>query len=581
MRRFVIGVFATIGAIVVLLVAAAVGVWLWTEESGPGIADNTVLTVDLTDALPDAPANRGISRLLFPAGLSLADTLGAIERAGDDPRIRGLAARIGDSTMAVAQVQELRDAIAAFRAKGKRAVAYADTFGELGSGTSSYYLAASFDEIWLQPGGMVGLVGVRAEMPYLRGTLDALGIVPDFQRREEYKDAANILTETAMTEPEREELQALVDSIFGQIVDGIAADRKIDKDALKALVDRAPLVTGDALKAHLVDHLGDREDAIASFGGGAVPLSASRYLDGAGAPHRSGPTIALIYATGLMARGGGGNPLAGGRVLGADTVTHAFHLAQTDPAVRAILFRIDSPGGSAVAAETIWTAIRRARHAGKPVIVSMGDVAGSGGYYIAAPADKIVAEPATLTGSIGVIAGKLAFGGLLQKFGANFGSVQAGANAGIFSMTQDFSPAERERLDAALDDIYAGFKKRVAAGRDLGADAVEAVAKGRVWSGEDAKANGLVDALGGFETALALAKDAAGIEASQDVTLRLYPAPRSDVGALVRQLIGGDDDDEEAMLPARTLGLVGAGLDRLAPLLAPPGALMMPPVVVK
>ncbi len=582
MRRFFTRLFATIGFLVVLLICVSGGLWLWSMNRAPRIAANTVLSIDLTDALPDTAGDGGLSQILFPSGMSLADTLDAIERAGSDPRVKGIVARIGDSGMGLAQVQELRDAIAAFRAKGKHAIAYTDTFGELSSGTRSYYLAAAFDEIWLQPMGTVGLTGLRAETPFFRGTLDMLGIVPDFEHREEYKDAANMMTETGMTGPEREELQALLQSIYGQIVQGIAADRKIEPDAVKALIDRAPLLVDDAMKSHLVDHVGDRDDAIASFGKDADLLSLDRYFAQLGPLHQKGPTVALIYATGLMARGGGAeNPLSQDSIMSSDQVTRAFHAAQTDPSVRAILFRIDSPGGSATAAETIWNAVRRAHEAGKPVIVSMGDVAGSGGYYIAAPADKIVAEPATLTGSIGVIAGKLVFGDTLKKVGGNWDSVQIGANAGLFSVMQGFSPVERERLNAVLDDIYANFKNRVAAGRKLSPDDVEAVAKGRVWSGEDAKTHGLVDALGGFATALDLAKQTAGIAADQDVNLKLYPAPKSAVDRLIARVSGKSSGDEDSLLPQSTLAFLRASAKRLSLLMAPPGSLAMPPVEVK
>jgi protease-4 len=351
-----------------------------------------------------------------------------------------------------------------------------------------------------------------------------------------------------MTGPEREELTALLQSIYGQIIEGIAADRKLEPDVVRALVDRAPLLLDEAVKAHLIDHVGDRENALASLGGTSPLLSLERYLDQVGPPHQSGPTIALIYATGLMARGGGGgNPLTGDQVLGADELTRAFRLAQMDKSVRAILFRIDSPGGSAVAAETIWAAVRRARDAGKPVIVSMGDVAGSGGYYVAAPAD----------------------------------SIQIGANASVFSFLEDFTPAEHERLEAVLDSIYGTFKSRVAEGRKLDAAAVEAVAKGRVWSGEDASTRGLVDTLGGFKTALDLAKQAAGVPADQDVTLKPYPAPKSSTDLLLARLRGGGGDDDESILPSRMIAFLRASAQRLGLVLAPPGALTMRPFDVR
>jgi protease-4 len=578
--RIIVRCFAVFGAVIFLAIVGSIAIFAIAQSRGPHVADGTVLTLDLTQALPDQPPDSGVARLLYPNRLTLIEALNTIERASNDSRITGLVARIGDSNMGLAEVQELRDAIAAFRAKGKRAVAYSDTFGELGSGTHSYYLAAAFNEIWLQPMGTLGLVGLRIEMPYLRGTLDMLGITPSVEHREEYKDAANMFTEKQMTDAEREELQALLDSINTQMVADIAKDRKIDPATLKSVIDRAPLLTDEAMTAHLVDHVGDRTDAVTSFGAAPKLLSLENYHDQVGEAHDSGPTIALIYATGMLARGGGdgGNALTGSE-SGTDRLVRAFRMAQEDKDVRAILFRIDSPGGSATAAETIWAAVHRAHNAGKPIIVSMGDVAGSGGYYIAAPADKIVADPATLTGSIGVVAGKPVISGLMQKLGASSDALQTGANAGMFSLFQDFSPSEHARLTAVIDDIYNGFKHRVAEGRKLDDAAVEAVAKGRVWSGSDAQKNKLVDTLGGFRTALDIAKQSAGIAANQDVTLKLYPPVKTGLDAIVSRLSGDrDDNDVDTLLPIRWLALARATMQRAELALAPPGALTMKPL---
>ncbi|HEY1502913.1 MAG TPA: signal peptide peptidase SppA [Stellaceae bacterium] len=578
--RVIVSFFAILGVVVFLGIAGSIALFAVASSRGPHIGDRTVLTIDLTQALPDQPPDSGVERLLHPNRLSLIEALDTIERAGSDSRVTGLVARIGDSDMGLAEVEELREGIAAFRAKGKRAVAYSDTFGELGSGTHSYYLAAAFNEIWLQPMGTLGLVGLRIEMPYLRGTLDMLGVTPSVEHREEYKDAANMFTEKQMTGAEREELQALLDSINAQMVTDIARDRKIDPATLKEVIDRAPLLTDEAMTAHLVDHVGDRTDAITSFGAAPKLLSLEKYRDQVGDAHESGPTIALIYATGMLSRGGGdgGNALTSSQ-SGTDTLVRAFRLAQEDKNVRAILFRIDSPGGSATAAETIWAAVNRAHNAGKPIIVSMGDVAGSGGYYIAAPADKIVAEPATLTGSIGVVAGKPVVSGLMQKLGVTSDALDTGANAGMFSIFKDFSPSEHDRLNAVIDDIYNGFKHRVAQGRKLDDAAVEAVAKGRVWSGSDALKNKLVDTLGGFRTALDLAKQSAGIAANEDVTLKLYPPPKTGIDAIVSRFTGdSDDNDADTLVPLRWIAMARLGLQRAALTLAPPGALTMPPL---
>jgi protease IV len=578
--RIIVGFFALVGLLVFLGIAGSIALFATAQSRGPHVGNGTILTLDLTQALPDQPPDSGVERLLYPNRLTLIEALDTLERAGSDTRIEGLVARIGDSNMGLAEIEELRDAIAGFRAKGKRTVAYSDTFGELGSGTHSYYLAAAFDEIWLQPMGTLGLVGLRIEMPYLRGTLDMLGITPSVEHREEYKDAANMFTEKQMTAPEREELQALLGSINAQIVADIAKDRKIEPAALKELIDHAPLLTDEAMRAHLVDHIGDRTDAVTSFGAAPKLLALDKYRDQVGEAHEKGPTIALIYATGMLARGGGdgGNALTGSE-SGTDKLVRAFRLAQEDKNVRAIVFRIDSPGGSATAAETIWAAVNRAHNAGKPLIVSMGNVAGSGGYYIAAPADKIVAEPATLTGSIGVVAGKPVISGLMQKLGASADALQTGANAGMFSLYQDFTPSEHERLTAVIDDIYNGFKHRVAQGRKLDDASVEAVAKGRVWSGSDAQKNKLVDVLGGFPTALDIAKQSAGIAADQDVTLKLYPPPKTGIDAIVSRFSGDSDrDDIETALPLRWLATVRIAMQRAALALAPPGALTMKPL---
>ncbi|HXP29639.1 MAG TPA: signal peptide peptidase SppA [Stellaceae bacterium] len=586
MRRFIFGFFAVIGSLVFAVILLGAGLWIWVRVTEYRVVDNTVLTLDLTAAFPDAPPSGRLQSLVLPERRPLRDVLDGLERAGGDPRVKGLVARIGDGSFGLAQIQELRDAVAAFRARGKFAIAYSDSFGEFGSGTRSYYLATGFDEIWLQPMGLLGLIGLRAETPFFRGTLDKLGLVPRFDQREEFKTAMNTLTESAMTPAHREETESILASVYRQIVGGIAADRKLDPGTVRALVDRGPLMTEEAVAAHLIDHIGYWDEAIAAIrarlGGGIDLLSLARYLDAAGEPHSSGPTVALIYASGLIARGGGSGPLGGSGILGANKVIEAFRKAQRDPAVRAILFRIDSPGGSAVASESIWRAVGRAKAAGKPVIVSMGDVAGSGGYYIAAGADKIVAEPATLTGSIGVLAGKMLITGLSDKLGMSWDSAQIGSNAAMFSPIEDFSKDGHARFESFLDEVYAGFKERVAEGRKLDAAAIETVAKGRVWTGEEAQARGLVDALGGYATALDLAKQAAGIPASSDVTIELFPPPSDTARALIARALGGGEDEDSndggSSSLAAALALLQPLVEQLQLLASPPGALVMPPL---
>jgi protease-4 len=585
MRRFFIGLFVVIGIVALVGLLAVVGVAAFAvrlADKAQQLPDAIVLTADLTGGLTDGPDPDPLSRLLFDQKTTLRDFVDALDRAADDSRVKSLYVQLGDDSMALAKTQQVRDAIAAFRAKGKFAVAYADTFGEGGPGTRPYYLATACDEIWMQPLGDVGLTGLRSEAPFLRGALDKLGVTADFEHREEFKTAMNSLTETRMTAPQREEVEGLLSSVSDQVDAGIAAARKLTPDKVAALVDRGPLMQDEAHDAGLIDRIGYRDDAMRrardKAGSGAKFLSLSRYLAAAGRPHASGTEIALVYGTGLITRSGTGG-LSSGDDFTARAVAKALDAAARDTDVRAILFRIDSPGGSATASETIWHEVERARERGKPVIVSMGDVAASGGYYIAVAADKIVAEPATLTGSIGVLAGKLVFADLMKKVGVTVDSAQRGANAGMFSVTEDFSPQARERLNAELDQIYTGFKGHVAQGRHLAPDAVEAVAKGRVWSGAVAKDKGLVDALGGYEVALSLAREAAKLAPDAPVNIVVFPKERGLTATLAGRLLGRDDDDGNAPgAVERGLGAVQSLAAAARAVLDDGSLLRMPPI---
>jgi protease IV len=586
MRRWLVGFFAAIGLLSVLAVIAVVVLVIRLQPRTPSLSANVILSVDFNRGLAEAPGRQGWRRLLLGSKPSLRDVLDALDAGAGDPRVKGLLARLGGGdAIGLAQIQELRDAIAAFRAHGKFAIAYADSFGEFGAGTRPYYLASAFDQIWLQPMGSLGLTGLLSEATFVRGTLDMLGIAPEFDHRGQFKTAANVLTETQMTPPQREEVEDLLKSISGQIVDGIAEARKVPAAAVRDAIDRAPLLSGEALAAKLVDRLGYREEAIAAAhrlaGSDAETVTLATYLDGAGRPYRRGERIALIYGSGLIVRGSSSaDALVGADQMAAGDVTQAFRDAVRDPNVRAIIFRIDSPGGSVVASETIWHDVVFARERGKPVIVSMGDVAGSGGYYVAAPADKIVAEPATLTGSIGVLAGKLVVADLLKKIGISTDTAAFGANAAMFSTTAPFSPVAKGRLEALLDATYRGFKEHVAAGRHMTPSAVEAVAQGRVWTGAEAKANGLADALGGYDVALRLAREAANIPAGAPVQLTVFPREEGLAEGLYRRLTGRPREDEDIGVASlgRAIDAARPVVERLEAVLDSPAVLLMQPI---
>jgi protease IV len=516
-----------VGGLVLLAVLARL-------VSRHGVGRNTILEVDLETPLeetaPSGPLGwrgAGVRRRQ-----SLREVIETIERAAGDPRVFALFARVGGPATGLGQIQELRDAVIAFRESGKRAVAFSETFGEFSPGNGSYYLATAFDEIALQPSGDINLTGLMARVNFLRGTLDKLGITPRWDNRHEYKNAMNSLTETDFTPPHRESLEHVVRSQFNQIVRGIAERRPNLKAEVAALIDRGPFVAAAAHEEGLVDRLAYRDQVIAALKAQAGPegrlLYLSTYAKRSQKRPRQADTVALIMGVGAIRRGqsGGFNPLHQGRpYVGSDTVGAAFRAAVEDKSVKAILFRVDSPGGSYVASDTIWREMVRAREAGKPVVVSMGNVAGSGGYFVAMAADKIVAQPGTVTGSIGVLAGKAVTAGLRSKIGVSTGELHTSANATMWADSVDYSDSEWGKVEAFLDRAYDDFTAKVAAGRGLALDTVMAVAKGRIWTGDDAKSLGLVDELGGYLTALRLVRDAIGRPAAAPLRLKPFPRP--------------------------------------------------------
>jgi protease-4 len=576
---------ATLG---ILLLCVAAGLLVRSCSGGgmPRVAGGPiVLDVDLDESYPEAPLPDGFATILNPRRTTLHEVVETIDRAGSDSGVAGLVARVGSSPGGMARAQELRGAIERFRARGKFAWAFAETFGEAGNASEAYYLASACDQVWLQPSGDLWLTGVALQEPFLRGTLDKIGAEPVFSKRSEYKNAVNFYTERGFTQAHREAIGRLKDSWFSQIVRGVAQSRKLSEDTVRAAVDRAPLLADEALSAHLVDGLGYRDEVVRkalSRAGRASDLTTlARYRARiARVPGRR--KLALIYGVGEVTRGRGvENPLLGNVTMGSDSVGAAFRTAAADSDVRAIVFRVDSPGGSYVASDTIARELARAREKGKPVIVSMGDLAGSGGYMVSVGADKIVAQPGTITGSIGVFAGKFVLAGLFEKVGLSFDEVHSGEHALLWSPTRDFTPSERQRFDAWLDRIYADFTSKVAASRHLPIEKVLEVARGRIWTGEDAVKIGLVDELGGFETAVRLARAAGRIPAGESVELEVFPRPRTFFETVRSRMFGrGEPDDADSSMAAavRAIRPVARRLHALGLDGGNRGVLTMPPV---
>jgi protease-4 len=494
-----------------------------------------ILELDLTEGIAEEPPTDPVSAVLAMRRTRLADVLDGLRRARDDDRVRALIVKVGGRRIGLARVQELRTAIQEFGGTGKLTVAWAETFGDFSPGNVPYYLATAFDRIYLQPSGDVGLTGISVENWFYRGTLDKLGIDYQVGKRHEYKSAAERLTEHGFTAPAREATERLAASIIEQITEAIGQRLEIPAHEARALIDRGPFLATDALDARLVDALGYRDEVYAEVrkevGPDAYLLYLGRYQRSRALAQRArklpspgGDVVALIYATGAIRRGRSGRgPLASG-AMGSDTMTAALRAAAADHRARAIVLRVNSPGGSYVASDSIWREVVRARETGTPVVVSMGDVAASGGYFIAMAADAIVAEPGTITGSIGVLAGKPVVIDLLRRAGVSPDSVREGAHADMFSTSRSFSEDEWAQVNTWLDRIYEDFTSKVAAGRGMSAEKVHEIARGRVWTGADAAGNGLVDELGGLATAAALARQKAGLPDA--APLRLYPRTR-------------------------------------------------------
>jgi protease-4 len=557
--------------ILILVLAALVLVALVSVLVLPGgtpvVAGKTILEIDLTRGFPDHVPEEAFARTLFDDTLRLREVIEALDRAGQDEDVVALVARVGAAPMGLATVQELRDALLVFQEAGKKMVAYADTLGEWGPSNGAYYLASVFDEIYIQPSGDVGLSGVRYEVPFAAGTLEKLGLEPQLDRRHEYKNAVNTYTEKGLTEPHREAMQALADSQFEQLVAGIADGRGITGEKVRELFDLGPYFGAEALEAGLVDGLAYRDEVYDALGEGFGEEMAftelADYARGSLRGLERGSTIAVIYGVGGVVRGESQYDPLSGMLMGAETVAKAFRDAVEDPAVDAILFRVDSPGGSYVASDTIWRETVQAKDAGKPVVVSMGNVAASGGYFVSMSADRIVAQPGTITGSIGVYGGKIVSRGLWEKLGVSWGAVGTSSNSQMWSSIEEFGDRGWDRMQTSLDRIYDDFVSKVADGRGLPREQVEAVARGRIWTGQAALEHGLVDALGGYPRALAEVRELLSLEDDAKLRLKAFPRPRSTLELFMDRLPGLSGGSRSSTLVLRVLEL----MQRLGPAL--------------
>jgi protease-4 len=440
-----------------------------------------------------------------------------------------------------AKVQELRDAVLDFRKSGKRVVAFLEYGGD-----REYYLASAADKLYMLPSSPLDLSGVASYEIFLRGAFDKIGAYPDFLHIGDYKSASNQLTEKGFTPAHREMVESLNRDMYDQLVRGIAQSRKKTEQEVRTLLDQGPFVPEEALRAGLVDELAyadqldDKEPTIGSDDSDRIDGRNYQRIAASSVGFRPRSRIAVLYAVGTIASGKSTFDPLNGTILGSDTMIEQIRDARDDSSIKAIVLRVDSPGGSSVASDVIWRElmVTRDEEENRPLVVSMSDLAASGGYYIAMAGDAIVAQPGTITGSIGVFGGKIAIGGALNKIGVNSETVASGPNASIDSPFAPFTPPQRVKLQEIMQTIYDDFVEKAAESRKTTPERIDAVAQGRVWTGQQARERGLVDALGGLDTAVAIAKERAKIPEDEDVELVVYTGRRTLYEALTEQLGG-------------------------------------------
>ena len=497
---------------------------------------SVVLELDLRQALTDQDAQNPLSPF-GRGGLSVMSVVETLHRAETDGRVKSLLIRLPEAGMEPGAADEIRLAIKRFREAGKPVIAHSQGLYQAGVVSSTYMVGAAADEFWLQPGASLQVTGFAVEDLFFKRAFDKYGVEPEFEQRREYKNAVNGYLHADYTEAHRTAQLSWMNAVYSSGLALAAADRGVAHAELRRQLEAGPYPADRAAALKLVDRLGMAHEAehalLDQAGGDAEIVDLESYLRSSGRREGSGPVVAVIEAEGpiVTGRNGAANPLAPSAMIHSDDIADAIYNAAEDDAVRAIVFRVNSPGGSDTASEQILAAVRAAKAAGKPVVVSMGTYGASGGYWIASEASAIVAQPTTLTGSIGVYGGKLAFGPALAEFGVDMRQLDVGGDfAGVYNLSGEFTPAQEAAFSAMIDRTYQEFLTRVARGRDLPVERVQEIARGRVWTGAQAKSLGLVDELGGFYQAVAKAKALAKIEG--DVRLRRMTPQASPLEAL-------------------------------------------------
>lgn len=539
--------FLTVIIFLVVFIAVAVAIVI-TAVSGPKIKSNSLLFVDINNEIPEESSDNPFEKIFEGEKNTLKDYLDCIDRAAKDDRINGILLRVRGAGIGWAKVQELRDALISFKESNKPVVAYMEF-----AGISDYYLATASDEIFFMPVGFLELHGILSEVPFLKGTLDKLGIKAEFERVAEYKTASDILTRDSMSVYHKEMVNSLLDNLFKRFLSDVTQARDISEADLLKVIDKGILSPEEAHDANLVDGLKYYDEVKTmleeKFDSKVQKVTVDKYKKSDAFPKiKAKKKIALVYATGTIVSGESSSGSFSGKMLGSDSVTRIFEKIRKDEGIKGVVMRVDSPGGSGIASDVIWREVQLTQEK-VPVIISMSNLAASGGYYISMRADAIVAQPSTLTGSIGVLAGKFNMKGFYDWIGLNMELTKRGKNADFFSDYTSFTDEQRKILQDEIYEFYRTFVQKVADGRGKSWDEIDKIARGRVWTGEMAKELGLVDELGGIKEAISLAKEKAGIAEEEEVKIVVFPKKKT----LWQMLRNGKKDEILRFLLSRLI----------------------------
>jgi protease IV len=575
MKRAMVGLALAAGILCVVADGGALGEEQRTTAARPAApelpsalpAEPVFVDLTLKGKIHEDPTPLGLDGA--PVSDNLQGIVNRISRAKADPKVKGLVVRLRDIEVGWAKSNELRSALKTFRSSGKKVFAILET-----AQNHDYLVATAADEIVMPEGGMLLLKGLAAEVMFYRALFDKLEITPDMLQVGQYKAAAEPYTRTRMSPAFREELTSVVGDSYALLAEAIAARQGIALEEARKLINGGPYTPAAAKAAGLINRIaypdqlqtelakalrvekvefdskyGQKRPGTESSGlAGIMKMLQALSGESAKKPGSDKPKIALIYASGMIVVGkSSSGSMLGEQVLGSDTLIKNLKAAETDETVKAIVLRVDSPGGSALASDLVWRETVRIK---KPIVASMSDVAGSGGYYICMGCDRVLAEPGTVTGSIGVLGGKIVFGGLLEKLGLTVDTVTVGKNGTMFSALKPFAPPERDAMRGLLEETYHQFVAKAALGRKMKYDDLEKLARGRIYTGRQAKEKGLVDDLGTVADAIASAKELAGLERDAETELMVLPAAKGVLESLFEPLESQDLQSRLSATPA-------------------------------